>query len=57
MVEYDKEFQKGVNSQMCTGLCICPGQSTDEHVVEYSEIPAETYKKYDRTFAVDASNM
>lgn len=35
---------------MCTDTCVCPGVPTDEHYLQYKDIPEEEYAKYDRTF-------
>lgn len=52
IAEFDKQFQKGVNAQMCTTLCKCYGAGTDPWVQEYKAIDDETYAKYDREFEV-----
>ena len=49
--DFDNQFQKGVNMQMCTPFCKCPGSPTDAHYKEYQAIPKETYQKYDRYFS------
>lgn len=43
-------FQTGVNEQMCTTFCKCPGAPGDYHYKEYKKIPAEEYAKFDRYF-------
>lgn len=52
MVDFDKQFQEGVNSKMCSSFCICPGLPTDKHYIEYSKIPADVYKKFKRSFLI-----
>lgn len=52
IIDFDRQFQEGVNKQMCTEFCVCPGTVTDTHYIEYSKVPAEEYKKFERSFTV-----
>jgi len=40
---------------MCTEFCVCPGSVTDTHYIEYSKVPADQYKKFERSFNVPLS--
>lgn len=51
-VEFDTVYANAINTQMCTDFCICPGLPTDDHYKAYSEVPAEEYAKYNRTWNV-----
>lgn len=54
--ELDKAFQSGVNKQMCSKFCTCPGSINSKHFKQYREISDEEYKKYDRTFYPELSD-
>lgn len=50
IVDFDRQFQEGVNKQMCSDFCICPGAPTDTHYIEYSKVPDDRYKEFERSF-------
>lgn len=51
MNELDNAFQSGVNEQMCTQFCLCPGDATKQHYKQYrDEVTTEEYQIYNRTF-------
>lgn len=50
IADFDKQFQTGVNKQMCTDFCKCPGGPKDTHYAQYEAISDEDYKKFDRLF-------
>ena len=58
IVEFDKQYQSGVNTQMCTQFCKCPFTNyKDTHYQQYRKLPPEQYFAFNRSFIPNTEDM
>jgi hypothetical protein len=53
-VEFDNAFKTGINNQMCSDFCICPGKATDSWYKAYKAVDAKVWKESERVWTDSA---